>query len=298
MSKIRRNWFPLTLALCVLACLISIGYVFAQVSPQIQGAGAPANPCNNGGQQYVDQTNHVIYSCPSSGSNWVNIGLGQTTGSPVSANNLELPANGVFQFSNTNGVASATADTGISRNAADQIYFGNGTQGDLSARLFFAQGTLAAPALNFNAAAGLYSPSANEIDFSIFSNATRFQVASSLTNQVDLNSLSGPVRIYGNGNSGQIVIRSPLQLGDGTTGGQITQNAASTTGGTCTMSTTTCTITLAVHYASGLCNANTSGASAIAAACSVSTATPSVITVTAASSNTQAWSAIAWGNPN
>lgn len=50
--------------------------LFAQVSPQIQGAGAPTNPCTNGGQQYVDTTNHVLYGCPSSGSNWANLGLG------------------------------------------------------------------------------------------------------------------------------------------------------------------------------------------------------------------------------
>ena len=53
----------------------------AQVSPQIQGAGAPSNPCGNGGQDYVDQTNHVLYHCPSAGANWVNIGLGNTSSS-------------------------------------------------------------------------------------------------------------------------------------------------------------------------------------------------------------------------
>jgi hypothetical protein len=52
----------------------------AQVVPQIQGAGAPSNPCANGGQQYVDQTNHVLYGCPNSGGNWVNLGLGNLTG--------------------------------------------------------------------------------------------------------------------------------------------------------------------------------------------------------------------------
>ena len=92
MSKIRRNWFPLALALCMLACIVCIGYVFAQVSPQIQGAGAPSNPCNNGGQQYVDQTNHVLYSCPSSGSNWVNLGLGQGTSSGFTNNGTQLTA--------------------------------------------------------------------------------------------------------------------------------------------------------------------------------------------------------------
>ena len=257
MSKIRRNWFPLTIALCVLACLICIGYVFAQVSPQIQGAGAPSNPCNNGGQQYVDQTNHVIYSCPSSGGNWVNIQLGQATGTGFSNNGVNLTS---------------------------------------SLPLLVPDGTGSAPAYSFSGqpALGIFRQS-NSLGFGLVNSSFTMGGSSSI---IDMSFLSGSFRFYGNGNSGQIVMRSPLQLGDGSTGGQITQNAASTTGGTCTMSTTTCTITLAVHYASGLCTANTSGASAIASACSVSTATPSVITITAASSNTQAWSALAWGNPN
>lgn len=54
-------------------------FVQAQISPQISGAGAPSNPCFNGGQQYVDTTNHVLYACPSNGANWVNISLGNLT---------------------------------------------------------------------------------------------------------------------------------------------------------------------------------------------------------------------------
>lgn len=38
---------------------------------------------------------------------------------------------------------------------------------------------------------------------------------------VDLNNLSGNFRVYANGNSGYIVARSPLMLGDGSTGGKI-----------------------------------------------------------------------------
>lgn len=56
---------------------------FAQVAPQIQGAGAPSNPCATAPQQYVDTTNHVIYQCNVSGGNWVNIGLGSPTNASI-----------------------------------------------------------------------------------------------------------------------------------------------------------------------------------------------------------------------
>jgi hypothetical protein len=79
--------------LCLLLCAIlafAPPFSFAQVSPQIQGAGAPSNPCANGGQDYVDQTNHVLYTCPSAGSNWVNRGIGQPAlkiqGTPTAGN--------------------------------------------------------------------------------------------------------------------------------------------------------------------------------------------------------------------
>lgn len=54
---------------------------FAQVQPQITGAGAPANPCVNPGQQYFDTTNRVTYNCSVPGQNWVNLGIGNITGS-------------------------------------------------------------------------------------------------------------------------------------------------------------------------------------------------------------------------
>ncbi|MBV9179888.1 MAG: hypothetical protein JO356_01135 [Acidobacteria bacterium] len=92
MTKIRRKWLPLTIGLSLVACLLCIGYVFAQVSPQITGSGAPSNPCVNGGQQYLDTTNHVLYSCPSNGSNWANIQLGNAAGSGWTNNGATLTA--------------------------------------------------------------------------------------------------------------------------------------------------------------------------------------------------------------
>ena len=75
----------------VLLAILAVGTTtHAQVQPQIQGAGAPPNPYANGGQQYVDQTNHVLYGCPASGGNWANLGLGNLIGggsSTVSGNN-------------------------------------------------------------------------------------------------------------------------------------------------------------------------------------------------------------------
>jgi hypothetical protein len=80
--------------------------VCAQVSPQIQGAGAPSNPCYNGGQQYIDQTNHVIYACPSSGANWVNLGGGN------------MPQANIRSLSSD----PATCST-VDINAANNIYY-------------------------------------------------------------------------------------------------------------------------------------------------------------------------------
>ena len=62
----------------LLLALLLVTPAFAQVSPQITGAGAPTNPCYNGGQQYLDTTNHILYNCSVPGQNWVNIGQGNT----------------------------------------------------------------------------------------------------------------------------------------------------------------------------------------------------------------------------
>jgi len=74
----------------------------AQIQPQIQGAGAPTNPCQNGGQQYFDQTNRVLYNCSVPGQNWVNIGIGNLTGS--------LPASTVFNNVANTFTAAGTLD--------------------------------------------------------------------------------------------------------------------------------------------------------------------------------------------
>ncbi len=72
----------LAIALIAMGACVS---AHAQVAPQITGAGAPSNPCYNGGQQYLDTTGHNLYSCPSSGSNWVNLGAGNASGSGTSS---------------------------------------------------------------------------------------------------------------------------------------------------------------------------------------------------------------------
>jgi hypothetical protein len=74
----------------LLLAILAIGTTtHTEVQPQIQGVGATSNPCANGGQQYVDQTNHALYGCPASGGNWTNLGLGNLIGGSgtVSGNN-------------------------------------------------------------------------------------------------------------------------------------------------------------------------------------------------------------------
>jgi len=78
--------------------------------------------------------------------------------------------------------------------------------------------------------------------------------------------------------------------------GHLNQIAAGNWAGTCTMSTTTCTITLTVAYTGTPgCVATVQGATAIAGACSVAGTT---VTITAASSNTATWAAMLFGNPS
>ena len=75
------------------------------------------------------------------------------------------------------------------------------------------------------------------------------------------------------------------------------QEAASNTGGTCTMSTTSCTITIAHTYTTPVCIATQQSGTLTGAAvgCTVSGTT---VTVTAAVSNTETWGALVFGNPN
>jgi hypothetical protein len=86
-----------------------------------------------------------------------------------------------------------------------------------------------------------------------------------------------------------------------TTGGvavatHLNQGTSGNFAGTCVMSGTSCTITLAASYAhTPGCVATVQGATAIAGACNVSSTT---ITITAASSNTNTWAAMVFGNPN
>jgi hypothetical protein len=77
--------------------------------------------------------------------------------------------------------------------------------------------------------------------------------------------------------------------------GHLNQIAAGNWAGTCTMSTTTCTVTLSTAYTTPGCVATVQGTTPIAAACSVSSTT---VTITAASSNTATWGVFVFGNPN
>lgn len=76
----------------------------------------------------------------------------------------------------------------------------------------------------------------------------------------------------------------------------VSQPAANTFGGSCTMSTaTTCTITLGHSYTTPVCIATVQGTTPLYAACSVSGTT---VTITASASNSDTWGAMVFGNPN
>jgi hypothetical protein len=92
---------------------------------------------------------------------------------------------------------------------------------------------------------------------------------------------------------------TPAQLSlGGLTLNALNQQSASNTGGTCTMASgTTCQINPIAHtYTTPVCIATQQGTgTVIAGECSVSGA---VVTITAASSNSNTWGAIVFGNPN
>ena len=97
--------------------------------------------------------------------------------------------------------------------------------------------------------------------------------------------------------SGSVVLATNPTLSGSTLGGHLTQTAANTFAGTCTMSSaTSCTATIGTAYSSApVCVATVQGATPIAGSCGVSGTT---VTVTAGSSNSATWGFILIGNPN
>ncbi|HKU24652.1 MAG TPA: hypothetical protein VJQ54_04220, partial [Candidatus Sulfotelmatobacter sp.] len=76
----------------------------------------------------------------------------------------------------------------------------------------------------------------------------------------------------------------------------VAQPSTNTFAGTCAMSlSTSCTITISHAYSTPVCIATVQGDSPIAGACSVNGTT---VTITAASSNSDTWTAMVMGNPN
>ena len=99
-------------------------------------------------------------------------------------------------------------------------------------------------------------------------------------------------------NSGSITAGGDITSGGKVTLSSILQNAASKTGGTCTMSAgTSCTITIATTYTTPLCFATVQSTSLTGtySGCTVSGTT---VTVTAGVANSLTWAALVIGNPN
>jgi hypothetical protein len=106
-------------------------------------------------------------------------------------------------------------------------------------------------------------------------------------------SVAGVVNV-GNGTAGDYSGTAKMT---GLTTQHANQLATNSFAGTCAMtSATSCTWSLTVAYTSTpICIANVQGTTAIAGACSVS---GTMVTITAASSNSQTWGAVLIGNPN
>ena len=117
----------------ILFLLLSLP-AFCQVSPQIVGNGAPSNPCINGGQQYVDQQNKVVYFCPANGQNWLlaptvsyNSGGGGATPSTGGAASLTTSGQGVIygtqSLPNIGGSPVTSSSTSDGLGSANQIRY-------------------------------------------------------------------------------------------------------------------------------------------------------------------------------
>ncbi|MDR3725016.1 MAG: hypothetical protein P4K83_11075 [Terracidiphilus sp.] len=87
----------------------------------------------------------------------------------------------------------------------------------------------------------------------------------------------------------------PNKLGD-TVVKSVQQPAANYTGGSCSMAAaTSCTLTVTHSYTTPICVATVQGTTPVAGSCRVSGTT---VTVTAASSNSQVWGVLIFGNPS
>jgi hypothetical protein len=85
--------------------------------------------------------------------------------------------------------------------------------------------------------------------------------------EVDINNTGGNIDLYGNGNTNSVIMRSPLQLGDGSTGGTITTNPNCTAVGTAANpSVAACTsaaaglVSCATNASTGTCQVNDTSA--------------------------------------
>jgi len=188
----------------------------------------------------------------------------------------------------TGQVLSWNSDSGISRGSAGTLFFGNGTQGSNS-------GTLNATSFQAGSGANL-STGATTL---ALSNAAPIAWSSTSgytgTKDSGIDRSAAGVLEINNGAAGNA--NGSLKAANLTVA-SLNQSAASSTGGTCAMSTSTsCTITLGHTFTTPVCIATQQSATLTGGSvgCTVSGTT---VTITSAVANSETWGALVFGNPN
>lgn len=206
---------------------------FSQVSPQIQGAGAPTNPCYNGGQQYVDTTNHVIYGCPSSGSNWTNLSLGNTQPTNIRSLAADPSTCSTADTNGNNNIYYNTVSAAYKYCSATNTWSAFGSGGAVSS-VFTRTGAVVAASGDYTAA---------QVTNAVANNAANSFTAAGTLNLTSSPVLSGLIVPIAAGsqpvNNGVLAYNSTIAGYAGGSGGSSTFNFA--VAGTGTNANTTCT---------------------------------------------------------
>lgn len=207
--------------------------------------------------------------------------LGQTMTALLTANaGLAMPSGQVVAWN---------SDTGISRGASGTVYVGSGAAAS-------AAGSIAATNLYVLSSGNLLSGLTTTGTGLASTLGVYWSSGASFNGTRDTSLCRNAAGILEVGSSTNCNANGTIAAAAATVGA-INQSAASSTGGTCTMTTTSCTITIAHTYTTPVCIATQQSATLTggAAGCTVSGTT---VTITATVSNTETWGALVFGNPN
>ena len=296
----------------------------AIISAPNQCMGGFANPMTAAGDLIIAASNgtpsrlpgntsavHMLFSENASVATWLPI---SGDGPIVAVNNSTLnnpTLSGTVSASNLNGVVITGGNNGINVGTANtcsgnyNLIFGNGalkkcTSGSTNVAIG-AYALLNLTNGNGNIAIGTNAGSGSSLSANNISPSNSIYIGADTTplNSSDFNEI-----IIGNagvghgsntitwGSSGNTDI---YMFGNANISGHLNQSVPGNFAGSCSMNGTTCTFQLVSNYAtSALCFANVQGSNPITGACKI---VGKIVTITAATTNTEIWGAMLVGNP-